>query len=141
MIVMKDQSRDVIDTITGDDGAACDLHGRHWTGIPVAAHDDTGDVAVLQYVHPDFERVTESHIIDFADEKTCCECGDATAPLPLWVAERILRACPNLVLEPGRWEGICRACAHKAGCPICREEENHDSDEDVDGWQSHPYLH
>lgn len=120
MVVMRDQTRDQIAEIDGENGRACDLHGRAWTGVPVASQDETGEVAVLQYVHPAFIQVTEQHIADFADEKTCTECGDPTDPMPLWVAERILRAHPELVLDMDyRWEGICAECAERGGCPHC----------------------
>lgn len=146
MIVMRDESREVIDEITGPDGRACDLHGRGWTGCPVAEHED-GYIAVLQYVHPDFEQVTEEQIQDFAGEKTCHQCGDPTEPLPVWLAERIIRAYPELVLGGNfRWEGICKACAkayHDETCQHCKDNPSDDEDTDEDGWmdQTRHYLH
>lgn len=131
MVVMRDQTRDMIAEINGENGVACDLHGRAWTGVPVAAHDESGEVAVLQYVHPDFEKVTELHITDFASEKTCIECGDPTDPMPMWVAERILKAHPGLVLDMDyRYEGICGECAENTGCPHCdgRPDDGEDHD-------------
>lgn len=139
MIVMRDESRDIIAELGGSDGRACDLHGRAWTGVPVAEHEDDETSAVLQYVHPDFEQVTEEHIQDFAGEKTCSECGDPTEPMPIWVAERVLRAHPDIVLEHNfRWEGICFECAHKGHCPNCADHS--DDDDHPDGWQADPYL-
>lgn len=142
MIVMRQHSCDVIADIDGPDGRACDLHGRAWTGVPVAEHEDDEEiVAVLQYVHPDWEQVTEAHIVDFAEEKLCADCGDPTEEMPRWVAERILRANPFLVLDvDDRWEGICFECAHKNQCPHCAEDDEDDEDEG-EGWQAHPYLH
>lgn len=146
MVVMRDESREIISEIVGVDGRACDLHGRAWTGVPVAEHEDDEHIAVLQYVHPDYEQVTEDHITDFAGEKVCAECGDPTEEMPLWIAERILRAYPDLVLgKDFRWEGICHDCAHKEQCPHCSHQNPHDEDDDEedehDGWQAHPFLH
>jgi hypothetical protein len=144
MVVMIDRSRHKVQDVIGDDGAACDLHGRAWTGVPIASKEETGEYAVLQYVHPDFIKVTEEHIQAFAVEKTCSECGDPTDPLPLWAAERILMANPHLVLEQEfRWEGICIDCAHKNNCPHCAEKDGEDDgDDETDGPSStHPYCH
>ncbi|MGD9729227.1 MAG: hypothetical protein AB7L09_01155 [Nitrospira sp.] len=144
MIVMRDESREIIDEIDGADGYACDLHGRSWTGIPVE-HEDDATQGVLQYVHPDFAQVTEEQIQNFSGEKTCCECGDPTTPMPVWLAERIIRANPDLVLQQNyQWEGICYDCAHKSQCPHCGEGETHDSDDEGDepsGWEGHAFLH
>jgi len=150
MVIMRDKSCDMISKINGAEGAACDLHGRHWTGVPVAAHDDSGEYAVLQYVHPDYIKVTERQIADFAAEKLCSVCGDPTEEMPLWVVERILKAHPYLVLQHNlEWEGICQDCAKKNACPHCDEkhDEGVDDDEDdngdggSDGWMTHPYCH
>jgi len=131
---MKDQSRDQISEIIGSDGAACDMHGRHWTGVPVSEREETDEKAVLQYVHPDYVQVTENHIIDFAGEKICAVCGDPTEEMPLWVAERVIRAYPGLVLEQNyRWEGICHSCAHQSDCPHCAG----DLDAGDDSWDDH----
>jgi len=141
MVVMRDQSREKLHEIIGDDGAACDLHGRSWTGVPVASNEDTGEYAVLQYVHPDYVHVTEEQTLAFASEKTCAECGDPTEPLPLWAVDRILMAHPYLVLEHDefRWEGICFECAHKNSCPHCSEKD--EGGEDGETWSTHPYCH
>ena len=140
MIVMQDKSRIEISAVPGTDGVACDLHGRAWTGVPVASHDGTGEFAVLQYVHPEFENVTETHIVEFAGEKTCSECGDPTEAMPLWVAERILRAHPQLVLsDEYRWEGICVECAENNACPHCADDDEHDDGGGDEGWNTHPY--
>jgi len=137
---MRDKSRDQISELSGHDSAACDLHGRAWTGVPVAASEDSGDYAVLQYIHPDFEQVTESHLQAFAGEKLCHKCGDPTEPIPLWAVERILKAHPYLVLKPDfLWEGICYQCAHDSECSNCKGEDEDDEHED-DGWQSQPYC-
>lgn len=130
--MMRDQSREQISAISGKEGGACDLHGRHWTGAPIAEREVDGEKAVLQYVHPDYIQVTESHLCDFAAEKTCAVCGDPTEEMPLWVAERILKACPGLVLEKGyRWEGVCQSCARESGCSHCAGEP------DADDWDDH----
>lgn len=136
---MLDRSNDQITALTPSDGAACDLHGRAWTGVPVATNED-GESAVLQYVHPDWAKVTPAQISAFQAEKTCCECGDPTDELPDWVANRILMACPNIVLEEAsRWEGICAPCAHKKVCPHCGDKD--EEDEDGNLWSTHPYCH
>ena len=123
MIVMLDESRQEAITSVDTPTNACDLHGRSWTGNPVGEDESTGVVAVLQYVHPDWEQVSEKHVTDFSGEKTCSMCGDPTSPMPLWLAERILRMHPQLVTEEGyRWEGICDECAHDHGCPHCGDE-------------------
>jgi hypothetical protein len=138
MVIMKDQSRDQISVVAGVDGCACDLHGRAWTGVPLSSHETTGEVAVFQYVHPDFEQVTENHTIDFAGEKVCTKCGDPTEPMPLWVADRILKAYPSLVLDQGYcWDGICHECAQESECAHCDQKV----EDDEDGYQAHPYLH
>jgi len=141
MVIMRDRSRDQISEIRGEDGAACDLHGRAWTGTPVAANEDTGGYAVLQYVHPDYIKVTEQHIADFACEKTCSECGDPAEPLPLWAVDRILMAHPYLVLDTDefRWEGICQECASRHACPHCGDKS--EEDEDGNNPSPHPYCH
>ena len=139
MIVMVDQSREEISEITGPEGAACNLHGRSWTGVPVATDKTTNEFAVLQYVHPDFSRVTESHMHNFSQEKICGDCGDPTDPLPLWAVERILRARPGLVLESEcRWDGICADCAARTACPDC--SKNSDGFGGSYGCSIHPYL-
>lgn len=140
MVVMKDRSREVISELDDTDGRACDLHGRNWTGVPVGANDETGDVIVLQYVHPDWDQVTEDHIRDFADEKTCVQCGDPTEKMPMWVAERILRAHPDLVIGMGyRWDGICHECAENTGCKHWDDDGPDDSETIGDGWLDNPY--
>ena len=143
MVIMRDQSRDQICAIDGNDGRACDLHGRAWTGTTAAIHDDEDVVAVLQYVHPDFVKVTEAHIVDFAEERVCKQCGDATEPMPLWLADRILKAYPGLVLMDGYyWEGLCRQCSPVDGCPHCEKQSGDDDDDDAnDQYPTHPYLH
>jgi len=140
MVVMRDKSREQVSEITGPEGAACDLHGRSWTGVPVATDTDTKEFAVLQYVHPEFSQVTEEDMANFAQEKICAECGDPTDPLPLWVAERILRAHPKLVLESEwRWDGICGDCAERIACPDCND--GLDEDSGAYGCSTHPYFH
>jgi len=140
---MRDKTRDQISELNPDHGAACDLHGRAWTGVPVAASEASGDYAVLQYVHPAYAKVTEGDIVAFSAEKTCCECGDPTDPLPLWVVDRILMANPYLVLDVDddgeRWEGICQECASEKSCPHCSEEEGNE-DEDGNHTSTHPYC-
>lgn len=130
MILMVNETR--IEVAPADVGLpytrACDLHGRAWTGTRVGKNEETGEVAVLQYVHPDWIQVTEQQLVEFSGEKTCSVCGDPTDPMPLWVAERILKMHPEIVIEEGfRWEGICDECAHLHGCPHCDDE---DDDED-----------
>lgn len=131
---MKNESREVIDELVGPDGRACDLHGRGWTGTVVGEHD-SGFTVVLQYVHPDFEQVTEDQIQDFSGEKTCAKCGDPTEPLPVWLSERLIRAYPGLVLSDDySWEGICKRCAkehHDRTCTQCGDDI-----EDEDGWDN-----
>jgi hypothetical protein len=127
MVIMVDRSRELVGDVPGDAGAACDLHGREWTGHPIEPQTATGPEVVLQYVHPNFDQVTEDHVIDFAGEKTCSKCGDPTEAMPLWISERILRARPNLVLEESyRWEGICHECAGSEGCPHCEDDLDDD---------------
>lgn len=111
MILMKDESREVIGEVDPDIGAACDLHGRAWTGAPVGGNEETGEIAVLQYLHPNFEQVTEKDIVDFAADTICSVCGDPMGPIELWVAERVLRANPHIVLDKEfRWDSICGDC-------------------------------
>jgi hypothetical protein len=109
----------------------------------MAAQDGTGDVAVFQYVHPNYELVTQQHIDEFSGEKTCCECGDPTEPMPVWLAERILKAHPYLVLElDHRWEGICSECAQICHCPHCSGQHTEDDSDDEDSgekFSTHPY--
>ena len=127
MILMADKTREVLPINQEAPTNACDLHGRSWTGTPVGEDTTTDTVVVLQYVHPDWEQVTEQDIVDFSGEKTCSMCGDPTSPMPLWLAERILRMHPQLVTEEGfRWEGICDDCAHTHGCPHCGDDETDD---------------
>ena len=136
MVVMEDRSSVQISEISGKNGAACDLHGRAWTGVPISAGDVTGLFAVLQYIHPDYEQVTVEHISEFASEKVCCKCGDPTEPLPVWAVERILKAYPYLVLSDDLgWEGICQQCALDSGCPHCVDDDNDDHS------ACHPYCH
>jgi len=142
---MEDKSCHQISEIRGEDGRACDLHGRAWTGVPVAANEATGGYAVLQYIHPDYTQVTLQHISAFSTEKICCECGDPTEPLPKWAVERILKAHPYLVLKNDyRWDGICYRCANDSVCPHCSgkdgDEDENDTEEE-EGFSSHPYCH
>ena len=154
MVVMRDESREVVDQLVGAEGRACDLHGRAWTGSPITKHRDNGTsesdetsepdeiVGVLQYVHPDFDQVTEDYIQDFAGEKICCQCGDPTDPMPVWLAERILRAHPDLVITGKfRWEGICFKCAHKEQCSSCNSDGDDEDGDTQDGWEGHAFLH
>lgn len=129
MILMVNETR--IEVSPADVGLpytrACDLHGRAWTGTRVGKNEETGEVAVLQYVHPDWILVTEEQLVEFSGEKTCSVCGDPTDPMPLWVAERILKMHPEIVLDEGfRWDGICGDCAHIHGCPHCDDENDHE---------------
>jgi hypothetical protein len=120
MVVMRDESREQISEITGPEGAACDMHGRAWTGAPVNDGDISHEFAVLQYVHPDFSRVTESDIVNFGQDETCGDCGGPTDPIPLWAVERILRAHPSLVLDSEwEWDGICITCSDNNTCSDC----------------------
>ena len=141
MVIMADRSRELIGDVPGDDGAACDLHGKAWTGHPIASRGSVDQVAVLQYVHPDYDQVTEDHIVDFAGEKICVKCGDPTEEMPLWVSERILRARPALALEESyQWEGICHECAASDGCPHCEDDRDDRDDRDDDDAGRH-YLY
>lgn len=127
MILMINETRTEIAPVVEGPTYACDLHGRAWTGTPVGENGETGEKAVLQYVHPDWIQVTEKQLVDFSGEKTCSVCGDPTDPMPLWVAERILRMHPEIALDEGfRWEGICDDCAHTHGCPHCDDENDHE---------------
>ena len=120
---MINETRQVIAPIADGPTWACNLHGRAWTGTPVGKNEDTDETAVLQYVHPDWVQVTEKQIVEFSAEKTCSNCGDPTSPMPLWVAERILRMHPEIVIEEGyTWDCICDECAHMHGCPHCDDE-------------------
>lgn len=117
MVIMKDESREQLGVIEGLEGAACDLHGREWTGTPVATDETNGEVAVLQYVHPDYQKVTEQLIEEFSGDQVCAQCGDPIEPMPIWVADRILRAHPRLVLDKElKWEGLCQDCGEAALC-------------------------
>lgn len=139
MVLMRDETREQIGELSSEDSAACDLHGRAWTGVTVAAHETDDDYAVLQYVHPAYAMVTETHIVAFAAEKTCSECGDPTEPIPLWAVDRILKAHPYLVLDSDerRWEGICHECAKNNACPHCVDE---DDDANDNHFSTHPYC-
>lgn len=110
MIVMLDGTTEQIGEITLDEGAVCDLCGRSWTGAVIAESGDDGRAAVLQYLHPDFEKLTESQIKEFAAEHICSQCGDPTDELPLWVAERVLKASPHLAMAD-EIDAICEKCA------------------------------
>jgi hypothetical protein len=136
MVVMRDESREQISEILGPEGAACDLHGRARTGVPV---DDGGiahEFQVLQYVHPDFSRITESDIVSFAQDEVCAECRGPTNPIPLWAVERILRAHPSLVLDPEwEWDGVCVTCAENNMCSDCGNFFDDDDDP-----SSNPYF-
>ena len=122
MVLMRDESREQVGELKSDVSAACDLHGRAWTGAPVGESDDC-KVAVLQYVHPEFEKVTEKDIIAFAADGSCSMCGDPMGPIELWVAERILRAHPQAVLDKDyRWEPLCGNCADECDCDHCTGE-------------------
>jgi len=129
MVVMKDRSRDQISVIDGNEGVACDLHGRSWTGEPIGTNEKTGEVAVFQYVHPDYEQVTEPDTIKFAGEKICTDCGGPTEPMPLWVADRILKAHPRLAFDCGHtFAGICHECADYRSRPSPVDEEDEDEE-------------
>lgn len=110
MIVMLDCSTEEIGGISIDEGGACDRCGRSWTGAPIAEATDDGRIAVLQYMHPDFSKITEAHVRDFASEHACSQCGDPTEELPYWMAERVLRANPRLGLDE-EFNAICERCA------------------------------
>lgn len=110
LVVMQDHTRTILGELDGPNGVACDLHGRAWTGSYIATNNKTGAVAVLQYVHPDFEKVTEKQIVDFSRQQVCSQCGKPIEGMPLWFAERILRAYPQLVFGGGEWDMTCPDC-------------------------------
>lgn len=110
MIVMVDGSSEQVGAIAVEEGSVCDMCGRAWTGAVVAENIEDDRVAVLQYLHPDFEKVTEQQIRDFASEHACSQCGDPTDELPLWMAERVLRANPHLAMAEN-FDAICERCA------------------------------
>lgn len=110
MVVMLDETSEQVGSLALDEGGACDRCGRSWTGAKIAERDDDNKIAVLQYLHPDFEKLTTDQISEFAAERACSQCGDPTEELPRWMAERILRASPHLVLDDN-FEAICEKCA------------------------------
>lgn len=114
MIVMIDGTNEQVGTIDIDEGAACNMCGRSWTGAKVAEVTEAGSdderVAVLQYEHPDYVKITDRHIREFAAEHACSQCGDHTEELPLWAADRVLRASPHLALDE-EFDAICATCA------------------------------
>jgi hypothetical protein len=111
MIVMVDGSSEQVGALSIEEGAACDMCGRSWTGATISeSSEEDGRVAVLQYLHPDFDALTEEQIHNFTLEHACSQCGDPTEELPRWAAERVLRANPHLALAD-RYDAICEACA------------------------------
>jgi len=87
---------------------------------------ETGRMAVLQFEHDDFAKVSEKRILELVgqlENAQCSLCGkkmendpDAMPARPL--AEKLLREHPNMKYVTA----VCADCA--PSCPCCDEEEN-----------------